>query len=122
MRKQALLLAAIILAALVPAASAAQTNSAVVTFRRPTLFHNVVLQGTYVVVHDDYAMTTSDQPCTHVYRYENGQAGELVVSFRCRPVKAVKAERTRFRTRPGKPLDQVLEFQFAGQGEAHQVL
>ena len=87
MRKQALLLmGAVLLAVLAPAAAlAAGSDSAVVTFRRPTLFHNVVLQGTYVIVHDDAAMATSDQPCTRVYRYENGKAGEEVAAFRCRP-------------------------------------
>ena len=124
MRKQALLLVlAVACAVLAPAAAfAAGSNSAVVTFRRPTLFHDVVLQGTYVVVHDDSAMATSDQPCTHVYRYENGKAGEEVASFRCRPAKSLQVNRTRFWTRPSRGLDQVLQFQFAGETEAHQVL
>lgn len=124
MRKQALLLlGAVLLAGLAPAAAfAAGSNSAVVTFRRPTLFHHVVLQGTYVIVHDDAAMATPDQPCTHIYRYENGKAGELVASFRCRPAKAVEVDRTRFWTRPSGAMDQVLQFQFAGETEAHQVL
>ncbi|HEV2115676.1 MAG TPA: hypothetical protein VGR48_06615 [Terriglobales bacterium] len=125
MKKQALLLlmGAVLLAVPAPAAAfAAGSDSAVVTFRRPTLFHNVVLQGTYVIVHDDAAMATSDQPCTHIYRYENGKAGEEVAAFRCRPAQAVKVDRTRFWTRPSRGLDRVLQFQFAGQTEAHQVL
>jgi hypothetical protein len=124
MRKQALLLmGAALLAMLAPAvAFAAGQDSAVVTFRRPTLFHNVVLQGTYVIVHDDAAMATSDQPCTHVYRYENGKVGEEVVSVRCRPAQSVKMDRTRFWTRPSGGMERVLQFQFAGQTEAHQVL
>jgi hypothetical protein len=124
MRKQALLLmGAVLLAVLTPAAAvAAGQDSAVVTFRRPTLFHNVVLQGSYVIVHDDAAMATSDQPCTHIYRYENGEAGEEVAAFRCRPAQAVRADRTRFWTRPSGGMERVLQFQFAGQTEAHQVL
>ncbi|HET7752121.1 MAG TPA: hypothetical protein VFK81_22190 [Terriglobales bacterium] len=124
MRKQALLLmGAVILAVLAPAAAfAAGQDSALVTFRRPTLFHHVVLQGTYVIVHDDAAMATSDQPCTHIYRYQNGKAGEEVAAFRCRPAKAVQVDRTRFWTRPSGGMDRVLQFQFAGQTEAHQVL
>ncbi len=124
MKKHALLLlAAVLFAVLAPAAAlAAGSNSAVVTFRRPTLFHDVVLQGTYVIVHDDAAMATSDQPCTHIYRYENGRTGEEVASFRCRPAKALQVNRTRFWTRPSRGLDQVLQFQFAGDTEAHQVL
>lgn len=124
MRKQALLLmGAVIMVVLAPAAAfAASQNSAVVTFRRPTLFHNVVLQGTYVIVHDDAAMATSDQPCTHIYRYENGTTGEEVAALRCRPAQAVKVDRTRFWTRPSGGMERVLQFQFAGQTEAHQVL
>ena len=124
MRKQALLLmGAVIMAVLAPAAAfAASQNSAVVTFRRPTLFHNVVLQGTYVIVHDDAAMATSDQPCTHIYRYENGTTGEEVAALRCRPAQAVKVDRTRFWIRPSGGMERVLQFQFAGQTEAHQVL
>jgi hypothetical protein len=124
MRKQTLLrMGAVILAVLAPAAVfAAGSDAAVVTFRRPTLFHNVVLQGTYVIVHDDAAMATSDQPCTHIYRYQNGKAGEEVAAFRCRPAKALKVDRTRFWTRPSGGMERVLQFQFAGQTEAHQVL
>ncbi|HKT68615.1 MAG TPA: hypothetical protein VJP83_04225 [Terriglobales bacterium] len=124
MRKQALLLmGAVLLAMLAPAAAfAAGQDSAVVTFRRPTLFHHVVLQGTYVIVHDDAAMATSDQPCTHIYQYENGKAGDEVAAFRCRPAQAVKVDRTRFWTRPSGGMERVLQFQFAGQTEAHQVL
>ncbi len=124
MRKQALLLmGAVIMAVLAPAAAfAAGQSSALVTFRRPTLFHNVVLQGTYVIVHDDAAMATSDQPCTHIYRYENGKTGEEVAALRCRPAQAVKVDRTRFWTRPSGGMERVLQFQFAGQTEAHQVL
>ena len=124
MRKKVLLLiGAVILAVLAPAAAfAAGQDSAVVTFRRPTLFHNVVLQGTYVIVHDDAAMATSDQPCTHIYRAENGKAGEEVTAFRCRPAEAVKVDRTHFWTRPSGGMERVLQFQFAGQTEAHQVL
>ncbi len=124
MKKQLLmLLGAAILAALAPAAAfAAGSESAVVTFSRPTLFHNVVLQGTYLIVHDDAAMATSDQSCTHIYRYENGKAGEEVAVFRCRPAQAVKVDHTRFWTRPSGGMDEVLQFQFAGQTEAHQVL
>ncbi|HLK34775.1 MAG TPA: hypothetical protein VKT29_16890 [Terriglobales bacterium] len=124
MRKQALLLfGTALLALLTPAAAlAAGSESAVVTFSRPTLFHNVVLQGTYLIVHDDAAMATSDQPCTHIYRYENGKAGEEVTAFRCRPAKAIAVDRTRFWTRPSGGMDRVLQFQFEGETEAHQVL
>jgi hypothetical protein len=123
MRKQALwLMGAVLVAVLAPNAFAVGQDSAVVTFRRPTLFHHVVLQGTYVIVHDDAAMATSDQPCTHIYRYENGKAAEEVASFRCRPAQALKVNRTRFWTRPSGGLERVLQFQFAGQTEAHQVL
>ena len=125
MRKHWLLVMGIvILAGMAPAAAWAAdgSNSAVVTFRRPTVFHNVVLQGTYVIVHDDSAMATADLPCTHIYRYENGKAGEEVAAFRCRPTRAIKVDRTRFWTRPGGGLEQVLQFQFAGESEAHQVL
>ena len=117
-----LLMGAVLLAVLAPAAAfAAGSDSAVVTFRRPTLFHNVVLQGTYVIVHDDAAMEVPGKHCTRIYHYENGQVGALVTTFRCQPVSSETARQTNFSVVSGVNVNRVTGFQIAGDEEIHAV-
>jgi len=78
----------------------------------------VVLRGEYLIVHDE-ALMAKGEDCTYVYN----RSGELVVSFHCTPVERPKSDRFRLVTRRLDPsgLNEVIEIQFAGSTEAHQV-
>ena len=104
---------------------AAQTNAeakknerANIEFDQTVKLGNVFLKGEYLVVHDDARMAKGEA-CTYLY----DRKGRLVVSFHCTPVERVKAERFRVVTRriDATGLSEIVEIQFAGSTEAHQV-
>jgi hypothetical protein len=89
-------------------------------FHRPVLVGRHILQGRYVIEHDNDRMARGE-PCTHIYAYNDQK--NPVVAFHC----------THFeRDRPGKntavvasvgdgTMQQLLEFQFAGETASHGV-
>jgi hypothetical protein len=99
-------------------AEAKRTERATVEFTQTVKLLNVVLKGEYLVVHDE-ALMAKGEDCTYVYN----RSGQLVVSFHCTPVERSKADRFRVVTRRLDPsgLSEVVEIQFAGSTEAHQV-
>ena len=122
-----LLLAATMLAALIVTIGAFAVNSkaeaknnerATIEFIQPVKLLSVILKGEYLVVHDD-ALMAKGEDCTYVY----DRAGKLVVSFHCTPVERQKSNRFRVVTRRIDPsgISEVIEIQFAGSTEAHQV-
>ena len=122
-----LLLAATMLAALIVTIGAFAVNSkaeaknnerATIEFIQPVKLLSVILKGEYLVVHDD-ALMAKGEDCTYVY----DRAGKLVVSFHCTPVERQKSDRFRVVTRRLDPsgISEVIEIQFAGSTEAHQV-
>jgi len=122
-----LLVAATMLAALIVTIGAFAVNSkaeaknnerATVEFIQPVKLLSVILKGEYLVVHDD-ALMAKGEDCTYVY----DRAGKLVVSFHCTPVERQKSNRFRVVTRRIDPsgISEVIEIQFAGSTEAHQV-
>jgi hypothetical protein len=97
-----------------------KTNErATVEFTQTVKLLNVILKGEYLVVHDE-ALMAKGEACTYLY----DTAGKLVVSFHCTPIERAKSDRFRVVTRRLDPsgLSEVVEIQFAGSTEAHQVL
>ena len=99
-------------------AEAKKTERATIEFTQAVKLLNVVLKGEYLIVHDD-ALMAKGEDCTDVYT----RSGELVVSFHCTPVERPKSDRFRLVARrlDASGLSEVVEIQFAGSTEAHQV-
>jgi hypothetical protein len=105
------------------AQQAPRRESAIVEFTETVKFHDVLLRGEYVIVHDEERMARGE-PCTYIYKSKNGQEGELVTSFHCVHVDRAMAKqftvklytsRTPYGTR------EVQEFQFANSAAGHRV-
>jgi len=104
--------------------AAARTNPvpkerATVEFTQTVKLGAALLKGNYYIVHDDERMAKGED-CTYVYDAK----GKLVVSFHCTPVDRPKSNTFRVLTTQrnlayGPP--EVVEIQFAGSTEAHQV-
>lgn len=99
---------------------AATEESAVVEFNDTVRLLNVFLRGKYLVVHDDSRMAEG-QPCLSIYDGRNRD--RLVVAFHCKPVTRPKADHfTVVATRRSWfEVPEVLEIQFTGTTNAHQV-
>ncbi|HEX3249941.1 MAG TPA: hypothetical protein VHS05_10975 [Pyrinomonadaceae bacterium] len=103
------------------ASDTARKQRAVVNFDRAVVLHGVTLKGEYLFVHDDAAMQRGEA-CTYVYEGNAPIASKLVVSFHCVPVQRMKAKNFIFRSTETAPgITELLEFQFAGDTEAHAV-
>jgi len=91
---------------------------ATIEFPQAVKLVNVVLKGEYLVIHDDARMAKGED-CTYVYDAK----GKLIVSFHCTPIERRKADQFRVVTRrlEATGLPEVIEIQFAGSTEAHQV-
>ena len=105
------------------AAGARHKQSAIVEFTQQVKVLNVVLKGTYLIVHDDEKMARGED-CTYIYETKIGAPGKLVVSFHCTPVTRDRASGFIFRTAlllPNTNVYELREFQFAGSTEGHVV-
>ena len=129
MRSQPILAVLVLVAALAPVTFATTGDgtglrqSAIVNFQRPTWVANDMLIGTYVIVHDDGRMARGE-PCTALYRVGTGTRPlEEVVSFHCIPHerKVVQNFTTTVERNPTLGTDTLIEYQFAGDSEAHGV-
>jgi hypothetical protein len=98
----------------------ASRRCALITFERATWVTDTLLVGTYLIEHDDVRMAIGEA-CTVLYRGAKG--GEVVVSFHCIPHE--RAVPSTFSTRVSydrtTDTDTLLEYQFAGDSEAHSV-
>jgi hypothetical protein len=102
-------------------ATAPARESAVVEFPVKVKLANVILKGEYVFVHDEEKMARGED-CTYIYTSKAGRPDALIVSFHCRPMQRVRAERfTVVTTRLLPDLLELREYQFAGSTEGHQV-
>ena len=128
MRSPPTLTALVLVGALVPATFATtgggiSHQSAIVNFEHPTWVVNAMLVGTYVIVHDDGRMVRGE-PCTALYRVLTGTAPLAeVVSFHCIPRERNVAPNftTTVERNPTLGTDTLIEYQFAGDSEAHGV-
>ena len=110
--------------AVAPAASAAVPETAVqtivVTFRDPVRVGDRILLGRYFIEHDDNRMARGE-PCTRIYEASDPRLP--VVQFHCTHLtRPVPSADTVFLRRSGTyPLQQLLDFQFAGELASHGV-
>jgi hypothetical protein len=95
-----------------------------ITFRAPVRACGHVLTGTYIVVHDETKMARGE-PCTTFYRLHPNAAAEVALSFHCIPRQRPLASETTIVTAPSirttaaTPIVELLEYQIAGDSEAH---
>lgn len=103
------------------ASNPSQKQKAVTQFNDPVRLQGVLLKGEYLFVHDDAAMMRGEV-CTFVYKGDAEIASQLVVSFHCTPVQRQKVSSFVVRTEQVSPgVNELREFQFRGQTEAHAV-
>lgn len=100
-----------------------QRQWAIVNFTDAVAIKGHVLMGKYLVVHDDARMARGE-PCTTIYRFDpvkGPQAREL--EFMCRPAMRSVCEKTTVSVGydPALGVRTLLEYQFAGDSEAHGV-
>jgi hypothetical protein len=95
---------------------------AVINIQEPTRVGNYVLMGRYVIVHDDEEMALG-RPCTTFYRIDGSGRKRAVVAFRCIPSlrEAVNRLTLTTRTRKVGSVAELVDYQFAGETEAHGV-
>lgn len=103
---------------LAPAPPARQL--AEVWFHRPVLVGKAILQGRYVIEHDNDRMARGE-PCTHIYAF-NDQSTP-VAAFHCTHLERDRASANRvvLATTGDGSTQQLLEFQFAGELASHGV-
>jgi len=103
---------------------ATRLHASLVTFQETTRVCDHLLQGQYVVVHDDDKMARGE-PCTTFYRMKKGEA-EAVASFHCIPRQNGRVEQTTVTVVRRGPttttyVPELIEYQIAGDTEAHGV-
>lgn len=88
-----------------------------VWFKHPTWVGKSILQGRYVIEHDNDRMARGE-PCTHVYAYDDRE--KPVATFNCKHLERDRAGQPRVglvTTSDG--FKKLTEFQFAGETAAH---
>jgi hypothetical protein len=119
-RMMLLLVAAVVIAGTIPARAEGPTNErAYVQFNEMVRLNDVFLQGRYLFIHDAEKMAKG-QDCTWIY----GADGRFVASFHCMPVerRATKQFKVLISQRAGvTDVPRVLEIQFPGSEEGHQI-
>lgn len=114
------LVAAVLAMATASASAVATRKSAAFTFDRPTLIAGTVVKGQVIIVHDAEKMAKGE-PCTTVYRSDRGRNGKALVEFMCQPVARAAVPQFRTICRLSADQDQLMEYQFKGETEAHGV-
>lgn len=89
-----------------------------VWFQRPTLVGRSILQGRYVIEHDNDRMARGE-PCTHIYAFNNRSTA--VVTFHCTHLERDASSRNVvvLANTADVSMQQLMEFQFAGEAFAH---
>jgi hypothetical protein len=102
------------------AANPVKKQKATVLFNEPVTLMGVTLKGQYLFVHDDAAMARGEA-CTFVYKGDAAVDSKLVVSFHCTPTQRLKVNSFIVRTELVAGVNQLKEYQFDGDTEAHMV-
>ena len=102
------------------AANSIKKQKATVLFNEPVSLMGNTLKGQYLFVHDDAAMARGEA-CTFVYKGDAEIASKLVVSFHCTPTQRLKVNSFIVRTELISGVNQLKEYQFNGETEAHMV-
>jgi hypothetical protein len=89
-----------------------------VWFKRPVLVGRAILQGRYVIEHDNERMARGE-PCTHIYAYNDRTTP--VVTFHCTHLERDRAPQNVavLATASDPNMQTLTEFQFAGETFAH---
>jgi len=86
-------------------------------FQRPVRVGPHILQGRYVIEHDNDRMARGE-PCTHIYAYNNQKLP--LVAFHCIHLERDAAKEHKVvLASTGENTQQFVEFQFAGETGAH---
>lgn len=120
-----LALVAVAVLAFTPAAGSktlvGEKQKATTQFNHAVMLQGLILEGEYLFVHDDAAMTRGEA-CTRVYKGNAEVSSKLLVTFHCVPVERAKSAYFVVRTNEIAPgVGEVTEFQFKGETEAHGV-
>src|SRR5437588_1243209 len=102
------------------AANAGKRQKATIQFNQPVSLQGVILKGEYLFVHDDAAMARGEA-CTFVYKGGSPVKENLVASFHCIPAERAKVNSFTVRTQQVAGVEELREFQFSGDAEAHVV-
>jgi hypothetical protein len=89
-----------------------------VWFHRPVLVGRSILQGHYVIEHDNDRLARGE-PCTHIYAFNDRT--KPVVAFHCTHLERARANQNTvaLATAPDGLMKVLTEFQFAGETAAH---
>jgi len=87
-------------------------------FQRPVRVGNNILQGRYVIEHDNDRMARGE-PCTHIYAYNDRKTP--VVTFHCTHLERDRAGKNVAVLYTEGDMQVLQEFQFAGEWAAHGV-
>ena len=118
----------LLVAAAITVGSVAQTGAdptikwAAVNLRDTTMIAGTFVSGPVVFIHDDARMAAGE-PCTSVHRFESGKgAAEQLVAFHCKPRRAKAPQQFTQQVRTSADGPRIMtEYQFAGDGEAHEI-
>jgi hypothetical protein len=92
-------------------------QTAEVWFTRPTMIGRSIVQGHYVIEHDNDRMARGE-PCTHVYAFNDRQTP--VAAFHCTHLDRDRAgQNTVVLITLPDGMQKLTEFQFAGETAAH---
>jgi hypothetical protein len=89
-----------------------------VWFMRPVMVNGKILQGHYVIQHDNDRMARGE-PCTHIYAFNDRT--KPVVTFDCKHLERDRASQTTASVATKGDMQVLTEFQFAGDTAAHGV-
>lgn len=89
-----------------------------VWFHRPVLVGKAILQGRYVIEHDNDRMARGE-PCTHIYAYDDRTIP--VAMFSCTHLERDRADQNIvvLTTTSDGNMQRLTEFQFAGETASH---
>jgi hypothetical protein len=101
---------------LAPAPPVKQTAD--VWFQRPVMVGKTILQGHYLIEHDNDRMARGE-PCTHVYAFNDRLTP--VATFHCTHLERDRASQNTVVLAPASDsnMQRLTEFQFAGESFAH---
>lgn len=99
-----------------PAPPARQVTE--IFFQRPTFVGKSILQGRYVIEHDNDRMARGE-PCTYIYAYEDRT--KPVVMFHCTHLERPRSNQNIAVLVAKGDMVEMQEFQFAGETASHGV-
>lgn len=89
-----------------------------VWFMRPTMVGKSILQGHYVIEHDNERMARGE-PCTHIYAFDDRTTP--VVAFHCTHLERGRAAKNIAVVATKGDMQVLQEFQFGGETASHGV-